>query len=326
MILPPRPSRRATSPENYIVSSFRSLNAPDRLLASWYVVLSLALLMRSRSFSYYGAYFKQHLVIIVFIFLFANSAALGRWWRLVHDWYPTLVFVAAFEETARLSLVFVPHWQDVIILRIEAALFPVAPTAWLGRIHNSWIVEVLEFGYFTFYWIMFLVGGVLYKTVWKAKSSAAANDPRQSFRVWMDATVLGYVICYISYLLFPTEGPAHTLPRHVPSAFTGPFHWLVLFIQHQAGVHGNAFPSGHIMASVVALLAAAKWKPLLARWLTIPVLLMCIGAVYDGYHYSADIVAGALLGAAVFGLVSWSRGASDRAARVSHLPQSTDAG
>ncbi len=54
------------------------------------------------------------------------------------------------------------------------------------------------------------------------------------------------------------------------------------------------------MASVVALLAAARWRPRLARWLAAPVLLMCVGAVYDGYHYASDIVAGALVGAASF--------------------------
>jgi membrane-associated phospholipid phosphatase len=119
----------------------------------------------------------------------------------------------------------------------------------------------------------------------------------------MDATVFGYIICYAIYLLFPTEGPTHTLPRPITSAFTGPFHWIVQLIQHHAGVHGNAFPSGHIMASVVALLAAAKWKPRLASWLAVPVLLMCVGAVYDGYHYASDIVAGALIGVIVFWLI-----------------------
>lgn len=275
-------------------------NATDIILAGWYVALTSALLIQPHSLARYSSYFVLHLLVLGLVFGLAALSPLGRWWRLAHDWCPSLVFIAAFEETARLSLAFIPRWQDTYILRTEAAVFPIPPTVWLSHIHSIWITEPLEFGYFTFYWIMFVVGGVLYEDVWNAHSLRQANDSRQPFRIWMDATVVGYIICYAIYLLFPTEGPAHTLPRQTTSALTGPFHWIVQFIQHHAGVHGNAFPSGHIMASVAALLAAAKWKPRLARWLAVPVLLMCVGAVYDGYHYASDIIAGALIGVIVF--------------------------
>jgi len=278
-------------------------NATDKMLAAWYMAFTFALIYERHAFETYRTYIVLHLVVLLLILFFSAFSGRGRWWRFAHNWYPTLVFVAAFEETARLSLVFVPHWQDPFILRAEAAIFATLPTIWLGRIHAFGIIELLEFGYFTFYWIMFVVGGLLYEGIWNAQSPVEANDPRQPFRIWMDATVLGYIFCYIAYLLFPTEGPAHTLPRQFSTGVTGPFYWLVHLIQHHAGVHGNAFPSGHIMASVVALLSAAKWKPRLAQWLSLPVLLMSIGAIYDGYHYLSDIFAGALLGAAVFSLV-----------------------
>ena len=289
------------SPPRLALRLFQSCNATDWTFIAWYLLLTIALLKHNRAISTSAV--ALNLLIPATILVLVGFSNHGRWWRLAHDWYPTLVFIAAFEETARLSLTFVSRWQDALILRAEAAIFPVPPTVWLGRIHSFWIAELLEFGYFTFYWIMFVVGGVLYESVWTAKSSAEANHARQPFRIWMDATVLGYIVCYVVYLLFPTEGPAHTLPWELSSTSTGPFRWLVQLVQLHAGVHGNAFPSGHIMASIVALLAAGKWKSRLARWLAFPVLLMCVGAVYDGYHYASDIVVGALLGAAVFCLV-----------------------
>ncbi len=312
MVFTPRKHRFGIPPYEPKLTrkTFQFLNATDTMLALWYLALTLALLSRSQPFANYYAYFVQHLIVLLLILFFSTLSGLGRWWRFAHNWYPTLVFIAAFEETARLSLAFIPHWQDPHILRAEAAIFSVPPTVWLSRFRSFWMTELLEFGYFTFYWIMFVVGGFLYEGIWYARSSAEANNPRQPFRIWMDATVLGYVICYIVYLLFPTEAPAYTLPRQVSSTFTSPFHWLVLLIQHHAGVHGNAFPSGHIMASVVAVLSAAKWKPDLARWLTVPVLLMCVGAVYDGYHYASDIFAGAILGAIVFWFLSSIRSES----------------
>ena len=237
------------------------------------------------------------------ILVLAALSVRGRWFRFAHGWYPIFVFIAAFEEIARISLLFVPTWQDAILLRLEAALFPLSPNLWLTRWAGIFTTEVLEFGYFTFYWILPVVGGFLYPTIWHAETHAVATDLRQPFRVWMDATVLGYLACYAIYLLFPTEGPAHTLGA-VVDRDGGPFHWLVLLIQRHGGVHGNAFPSGHVMASVVALLAALRWKPRLGRWLAVPVLLMCFGAVYDGYHYASDIVAGGLIGAMAFYVVT----------------------
>ncbi|MGE5112759.1 MAG: phosphatase PAP2 family protein [Acidobacteriaceae bacterium] len=288
---------------------WNGLNWTDRIFTFWYVTLSLALLVVSTPAP--TKYLLAHFLIIILIFTLAACSRIDRSWRFAHDWYPTLLFVFAFEEVARLSLIFVTHWQDALILRAEAAIFPISPNLWLARWDSPWMVEPLEFGYFTFYWIMLAVGGVLYGWIWNATSTREAEDPNQPFRVWMDATVLGYIICYIFFVLLPTEGPAHTLYRQSPSStFTGPFHWLVRLIQHHAGVHGNAFPSSHIMASFVALLSAARWKPRLARWLVIPVVLMCIGAVYDGYHYASDIVAGALLGIVVFYFVSSIRRAN----------------
>ncbi len=289
-----------------VASLWNSTNLTDRLLLGWYLALSTALVAMLDSSN-----LIQHAVVIAWILLISALSSRNKAWRFVHDWYPLFVFIAAFEEVSHLSLAFVPIWQDQFLLRLEAAIFFTPPSIWLSRAHNFWLVEILEFGYFTFYWIMPAVGGAIYASVWSANSGKDANNPHLPFRIWMDATVVGYIVCYLIYLLFPTEGPAHTLARPVAQALPiGPFHWLVLFIQRHGGVHGNAFPSGHIMASVVALLAATRWKPKFAMWLVIPVLLMCVGAVYDGYHYFSDIIGGALIGGIAFWAVASVRRAN----------------
>jgi undecaprenyl-diphosphatase len=79
-------------------------------------------------------------------------------------------------------------------------------------------------------------------------------------------------------------------------------------IQHHAGVHGNAFPSAHIMLAFVVVLFTYRYLPRAAPWVLAPVLLMCPGAVYDGYHYTSDVVAGAAMGI-VIGWVAVRNGA-----------------
>src|ERR1019366_3025284 len=85
----------------------------------------------------------------------------------------------------------------------------------------------------------------------------------------------------------------------LPAQSSGPFHYLVNLIQSGAGVHGNAFPSGHIMLGFAVLVFVVRYFPRAAPWLAICVSLMSVGAVYDGYHYAVDVVAGAALGTAV---------------------------
>jgi membrane-associated phospholipid phosphatase len=71
---------------------------------------------------------------------------------------------------------------------------------------------------------------------------------------------------------------------------------MVQLIQCNAGVHGNAFPSAHVAGGVVALFFAWKYAPRLGLALTPVVGLLCVGAVYDHYHYVSDVIAGILVG------------------------------
>jgi membrane-associated phospholipid phosphatase len=99
------------------------------------------------------------------------------------------------------------------------------------------------------------------------------------------------------------EGPAHTL-RHLvgPPPFEGPFHALVRLVQ-RAGVHGNAFPSAHVAGALPPVIFAWRHAPRLGAALTLLVALMGPGAVYDGYHYASDVVAGIAVGAVAAAIV-----------------------
>lgn len=205
--------------------------------------------------------------------------------RFLHDWYPLGAFIVCFEEIARLSFLFAPHWQDAYLLDLEARIFAVPPTEWLSRLASPLVTEALEFGYFSYFLLLIIVGGVLYR-----------RDDDRPFRRIMAASVISYFICYLVYLVWPTEGPGHTLAATEVARNGGVFHSLVLLIQRHAGVHGNAFPSSHVAAGVVALVFAWRYAPRLGAWLTPVVALLCVGAVYDGYHYVSDVVAGIAVG------------------------------
>jgi membrane-associated phospholipid phosphatase len=224
-------------------------------------------------------------ICMVVVVLLIRKQECSTAWEFLHDWYPLGMFVVCFEEVSRLSLLVCYKWQDQYLLRFEAWLLPTPPTVWLGRFHSPVVTELMEVGYFSYFVLFIIVGAVLYRP-----------ERNQPFRQMRDATVLSYLLCYTVFVFFPSEGPAHTLAAY-PAPSGGLFHWAVTFIQACAGVHGNAFPSAHVAGAVVALLFALRYAAKLGLFLAPLVALLCVGAVYDGYHYPSDVAAGFIVGA-----------------------------
>ena len=278
---------------NRELSIINALNFVDRLFLFWFAGLGvLILIFRSRQENW-PAFLLVHLMCVAAIAVLATASKRSRVARFLHDWYPLALFIITFEETARLSFLVVDGWRDHYLLAIEACVFPAPPTVLLNRIASPWLTELMDVGYFSYFLLLMIVGAAVYR-----------RPAKREFRQVMTASVLAYLSCYVFFLLFPTEGPAHTLAQlHAVPLHGGPFHWAVLLIQSHAGVHGNAFPSSHVAAGMVALIFAWKYVPRLGAALTALVILLCLGAVNDRYHYVSDVIAGLGVGALSSALV-----------------------
>ncbi len=277
---------------------WRATNFVDRLYFAYLLGLSALILVFHYRLPHWPAYLLFHALAFGVIVLLAAGARRSRAVAFLHDWYPVLAFIICFEEVARLSLLVVWHWRDAYILEFESRVFPIPPTEWLRRLASRWVTEILELGYFSYFLYILIVGGAFY-----------ARDDKRPFREVMSANVLAYGLCYIWFLLFPTQGPAHTLPG-IPNAELsgGPFHWAVLLIQNLGGVRGNAFPSSHVAAALTSVFFAWRYLPRLGAALSPFFLLLCLGAVYDGYHYLSDIAGGLIFGAvALVMALAWER-------------------
>jgi membrane-associated phospholipid phosphatase len=269
---------------------WRRANFTDRLLLVYFTVLAAAIAIRSHRVPEWPSFLALHAVLIALIVALVWQS---RRWPLAHAWYPLLIPLVTFMETAALHDLFVDEWRDRYILALEAAVFPEPPTVWLGRFSSVVFSELLQIGYLSYFVLLPIVAGLLYRR----------SDQRPFFRV-MAAVMLAYVICYVVFLIFPTEGPAHTLRHlHTQPLPPGPFRAVVLFVQ-RAGTHGNAFPSAHVAGAVVPVIVASRYAPKLAPWLLVLLLLMCVGAVYDRYHYASDTLAGLIIGAVAAGVAA----------------------
>ena len=269
----------------------------DRIYLVVHGLLAALVFARHDDIAHWPLYAAWNLAAIAAIVCLSSKRQDSSVWAFAHDWLPVVFFISVFEEVSVLSLTLRGGWQNSILVRGEAALFVVPPGEWLRRFVNPWLTELLDFGYFTFYPLYPALAGVFW--AWRKRPQFAG-----AFRRLTDSLSVGYVVCYVTYLLFPTRSPSHDLGLDPTSSLrsTGPFHLLVRLIQGHAGVHGNAFPSAHIMLAVVVLCFTFWYFRRFVLPLLVCVLLMCLASVHDGYHYVIDVVAGAVLGATVGGL------------------------
>jgi hypothetical protein len=261
---------------------WRRAGLADRLYLIWFVGLGLLILLWRHRVAGWPVYLLLHGVLIALVAALVLGA---RRFPAAHAWYPLMMPLLMFHEVAQLNFLFVDGWRDAHVLAFEAWLFPEPPTAWFGRLASRPLTEVLSLGYLSYFVLLIAVAGVLYRR----------PEPAPFYGV-MAATVLAYLVCYVVFLAFPTEGPARTLAHlHTSPIPGGPFYALVLFVQ-KGGVHGNALPSAHMAGTLVPLVFAWRYVPTLAAWLSPVVVLLGVGAVYLRYHYASDVLAAIPIG------------------------------
>lgn len=266
------------------------MNRTDRTYLAVHVVLTLLVCVQHERVPHWPVFVVWNLCAIAAIVVVARKDGDGVVWEFAHAWLPLVLFTTVFEEISFLSLALRSSWQNHYIVALESWMLGISPMEWMHAHARSWLIEFLEFGYFAFYPLYPAVGGVFW--AWRKRAEFVG-----AFRGLTDSLSVGYAICYTTYLLFPTQSPANRAGvQQIGSAHGGLFQHLVRLVQNHAGVHGNAFPSSHIMLTFVVLMFAYRFLPRVAPWLLIPNLLMCVGAVYDGYHYASDVIAGAVIG------------------------------
>jgi membrane-associated phospholipid phosphatase len=169
------------------------------------------------------------------------------------------------------------------------------------------ISELLHLGYMSYYILVpiALIG------VFVTRGDAALH--RAAF-----ATAVAFLLSYLLFTLFPVAGPRYDFPRIEGEVADGVFFQIVHTILETGSSRGTAFPSSHIAASGVAVLAAGREDP---RWLwslIVPEIALALGTVYGRFHYGVDA-----LGGLVLMVIIWraAPGLSERFGPLGSAPQ-----
>jgi membrane-associated phospholipid phosphatase len=176
-----------------------------------------------------------------------------------------------------------PH-RDGLVAAWEQVLFPSNPSATLAlRWRALPLSEALHLAYGGYYLLVYLPPIILY-----------ARGKRDDFVATALALTVVYGSCFVTYALFPVDGPRYLVgPAAAPD---GPMRRLVLALLEQGSSRGTAFPSSHVAASVVAALCALRYQRPVGIVVAITACALTVATVYGGFHYAVDALVGVFVG------------------------------
>jgi membrane-associated phospholipid phosphatase len=236
-----------------------------------------------------------HLAIAAAIAQLALSAARSQnpVLQFARHWYPLPLYIFFFEELQGLVHAIFPNWFDHWLIQFDYHLAGVHPSVYLARFATPALNDAMQFAYMTYFLYLVILPAILY-----------AQKNREAFWTVMTSTAIAHYSVYVIAILFPIESPYFALAALNPTPLKGgAFTATIELIEHFGRVHGAAFPSAHVAGSMVAILAARRYKPWLF-WLCLPFFAaLCVATVYGRYHYIADVLAGLAVGA-----IGWAAG------------------
>lgn len=221
-----------------------------------------------------------HVAAIVLVAL----AFAGRLPTTLRYWSPLVLGPFLYIELRWLIPGAGRHHVDASIVSWERALFSSDPSSNLAHEwHIRALSELLHASYLSYYALVFLPPIALWMT-----------RRRTQFEQTLLALAVVYALCFSIYVLFPVDGPRFL---HGPaSAPDGPIRAIVVALLESGSSRGTAFPSSHVAASVVATVCALRFQRPLGVAVALLTAGICVAAVYGGYHYAIDIVAGLATG------------------------------
>ncbi len=202
---------------------------------------------------------------------------------------PLLVFFVFYRESMLALASPVIAFHDAALVTIERGASTFVPT-----FPHPWLGECLALAYMAYLPLLFLASIALFESGGRGATAPAARTLRCIGYAW--------AVCFVLYLAFPVLGPRFLDPALQAARLgTGPFSRLAV-ANEGLMLRGGAFPSAHVAATAVSLLALWRWRRRLF-WALLPVgVSLAAGAVYLGYHYVIDVLAGFVVGVGAFAL------------------------
>lgn len=273
-----------------------ALRPVDRLLTLFNVAAAILWLSAVGRFPAAATLCASHLAAVGLVFL---SGAIGprasRFGRGLRDLYPMVLVALYWLEIGLVRDAFHTGTFDTVIARADLLLGGGShlQVHWMPAMPWLWFSEIMFAAYWVYYPMVFAMPLVL----------VLARRPEAGRVIFY--TTLAYLACYVSYAVFPVDGPSHTMERFVGPHMEGFFYRLVMAGTHGADSMGTAFPSSHVVGAVTVALLARKWfsRPWAVAF-GLGALGVVLSTVYTQGHFAIDSIWGIAFATLLYAFVS----------------------
>lgn len=208
-------------------------------------------------------------------------------WYFRH-WYPLPLLASCYKEMAILIPAVRGATTDQWLADLDFSIWHANPTVWLERVQTPALTDFLQVAYTLYVPAVVLVPWLL----WRKRRFA-------DFRYCAFLISLGLLTSYIGYILVPARGPRFLLDhlQHLPLQGGWVVEVMRTTLDRLESVHYDCFPSGHVELTIIAWWSSRQISKRLSRVYLSYTLCIIFATVYLRYHYTVDLVAGALLAA-----------------------------
>ncbi len=205
---------------------------------------------------------------------------------LFRNWYPLPYVASCYKEMSLLVPAVRRTDLDQWLAGLDYSFWHSNPTVWLERVQSPPVTEFLQVVYTLFVPAVLLIPFLLWK-----------KGRYGEFQYLAFLIALGFLASYAGYLAVPARGPRFLL-RHLQHA---PLKGLWLFQSMQGtldrleSAQYDCFPSGHTELTILAWWGSRLISNRLFRAYFAYTLCIIFATVYLRYHYTVDLLAGAVL-------------------------------
>lgn len=259
---------------------------PGALLVVYLAATTLVLLIGHASVSSMGI--LMHVVLLIAV---ASATWLPNVPLWLRAWTPLLALPLLYAELPSIISA-AGHTQlfDHRVIGWEQALFGEQPArTWVTRWSSPALSEALHAAYLSYYAIIFSIPAALWLTRRRSDFAAATF-----------VLMLTFVACFAVYVVFPVAGPRYYWPS--VGSDDAPMRRVTLWLLEAGSSRGTAFPSSHVAVAVTQSILGVRYFGPRGLILALLAIGLALGAVYGGFHYAIDVIAGVAYGALVAGL------------------------
>lgn len=264
----------------------------DVLVQGTNMLLALGVVLGANRMAHPGGWLALHGMLAALVSLIARfdvrSERATDWLTLVHDWLPVgFVLMIYFELGLLIPTLrdYSDHHYDYALQALDVKLLG-DPMAFVTRWASRPLSDLLTVSYFAYYPLVIAVPLAVYR-----------HGTREDFERASSVIFVAFVVSYAGYVLWPAVGPHRVFDGERPAVLAGFGLARVGYglLYHVPNEPPDAFPSGHVLLSVLVPALARRFYPALFPWLVPVAAGIVVATVYLRLHYLADVAAAFVL-------------------------------